>query len=67
MLSRTSTNASSMNWAPKRASVALNTRDELLMSLMASEAVVDSREYQVLTAEDVEELKKVLHPFSSPL
>ncbi|KAJ2917495.1 hypothetical protein MD484_g2918, partial [Candolleomyces efflorescens] len=34
------------------------TRDELLMSLMASEAVVDSREYSVLGTEEVEELKK---------
>jgi len=37
----------------------LNTRDELLISLMASEAVVDSRDYDILDAEQVDELKKV--------
>ncbi|KAG2013231.1 hypothetical protein CC2G_010164 [Coprinopsis cinerea AmutBmut pab1-1] len=57
-LSRASTSASSSQWNPKRASGPLNTRDELLMSLMASEAVVDSREYQILGTEEVEELKK---------
>jgi hypothetical protein len=29
------------------------------MSLLASEAVVDSRDFDILSAEDVEELKKV--------
>ena len=43
----------------KRLSGALNTRDELLMSLMASEAVIDSRDFEILSAEEVEELKKV--------
>lgn len=37
-------------------------RDQLLISLLSSEAVVDSREYEVLDAEEVEELKKVSHP-----
>ncbi|KAI5115009.1 hypothetical protein M0805_008266, partial [Coniferiporia weirii] len=42
----------------KRASGPVDTRDELLMSLLASEAIVDSREFDILSAEDVEELKK---------
>jgi len=29
------------------------------MSLMASEAVIDSRDFEILSAEEVEELKKV--------
>ncbi|KAF7352376.1 hypothetical protein MVEN_01201700 [Mycena venus] len=37
---------------------ALNTRDELLISLLASEAVVDSRDFEILSSEEVEELKK---------
>ncbi|KAI9431299.1 Up-regulated during septation-domain-containing protein [Lactarius indigo] len=36
----------------------VNTRDALLLSLMSSEAMVDSRGYEVLSAEEVEELKK---------
>lgn len=44
----------------KRLSGNLNTRDELLVSLMASEAVIDSRDFEILTAEEVEDLKKVL-------
>ncbi|KAF8267438.1 Up-regulated during septation-domain-containing protein, partial [Lactarius quietus] len=36
----------------------VNTRDALLLSLMSSEAMVDSRGYEILTAEEVEELKK---------
>jgi hypothetical protein len=36
-----------------------NARDQLFISLLSSEAVVDSREYHVLQAEEVEELKKV--------
>lgn len=43
----------------KRSSGFINTRDELLMSLLASEAVVDCREFAVLTLEEVEDLKKV--------
>ncbi|KAH8094933.1 Up-regulated during septation-domain-containing protein [Cristinia sonorae] len=35
-----------------------SVRDDLLMSLLASEAIVDSRGYEVLSAEEVEELKK---------
>lgn len=37
----------------------VNTRDDLLMSLLASEAVVDSRGFEILSAEEVEELKRV--------
>jgi hypothetical protein len=43
----------------KRTSGLLNNRDELLMSLLASEAVVDSRDFEILSAEEVEELKTV--------
>ena len=43
----------------KRISGNLDTRDELLVSLMASEAVIDSREFAILGAEEVDELKKV--------
>lgn len=43
----------------RQSGLRLNTRDELLMSLLASEAVVDSRDFDILSAEDVEELKKV--------
>ncbi|KAF9450966.1 hypothetical protein P691DRAFT_809166 [Macrolepiota fuliginosa MF-IS2] len=42
----------------KRSSGFSNTRDELLMSLLASEAVVDSREFTVLSSEEIEDLKK---------
>ena len=43
----------------KRASGPVDTRDELLMALLASEAIVDSRDFDILHSEDVEELKKV--------
>jgi len=39
-----------------------STKDELIIELLASEALVDSREYDILGAEQVEELKKV-HSF----
>ncbi|KAH7909402.1 Up-regulated during septation-domain-containing protein [Hygrophoropsis aurantiaca] len=42
----------------KRTSGLLNIRDDLLMSLLSSEAVVDSRECEILSAEEVEDLKK---------
>ena len=61
-ISRKSVNLSESGW--KRNSGPLNTRDELLMSLMASEAVIDSRGFEILTAEEVEDFKKV---YSSPL
>ncbi|KAF8559447.1 hypothetical protein OG21DRAFT_1503350 [Imleria badia] len=50
---------SSAGW--KHASGLVNIRDELLMSLLTSEAVVDSRECEILSAEEVEELKKEYH------
>lgn len=31
----------------------------MLMSLLSSEAVVDSRDFQILSAEEVDELKRV--------
>ena len=49
----------SVAYEPKRSSQMLNVRDDLLMDLLSSEAIVDSRGYQVLSAEEVEELKKV--------
>ncbi|KAG1805223.1 Up-regulated during septation-domain-containing protein [Suillus subaureus] len=42
----------------KRTSGLLNIRDDLLMSLLTSEAVVESRECEILSGEEVEELKK---------
>jgi len=42
----------------KRSSGPLNTRDELLISLLASQAVVDSRDFEILGSEEVDELKK---------
>jgi hypothetical protein len=36
-----------------------NTKDELIIELLASEAVVDSRDFEILDAEKVEDLKKV--------
>ncbi|KAH6914778.1 Up-regulated during septation-domain-containing protein [Coprinopsis sp. MPI-PUGE-AT-0042] len=66
-LSRASTSASPSQWNAKRASGPLNTRDELLMSLMASEAVVDSHDYQVLSTDEVEDLKKEHAVLSSRL
>ncbi|OAX34186.1 hypothetical protein K503DRAFT_869083 [Rhizopogon vinicolor AM-OR11-026] len=35
-----------------------NVRDDLLMSLLTSEAVIDSRECEILSGEEIEELKK---------
>lgn len=52
----------SVGYEPKRSSQMLNVRDDLLMDLLASEAIVDSRGYQILSAEEVEELKKVRPP-----
>ncbi|KAF8204781.1 hypothetical protein BJ912DRAFT_939289 [Pholiota molesta] len=49
----------------KRTSGNLDTRDELLISLMASEAVIDSRQFDILTAEEVDELKKEYQVLSS--
>ncbi|KAJ3895616.1 Up-regulated during septation-domain-containing protein [Lentinula edodes] len=35
-----------------------NTRDDLLLSLLASEAVVESRDFAILSSEEIDELKK---------
>ncbi|EGO02115.1 hypothetical protein SERLA73DRAFT_48805 [Serpula lacrymans var. lacrymans S7.3] len=51
--------SSNTDW--KRTSGLLNIRDELIMGLLASEAVVDSRECEILSAEEVEDLKKEHH------
>ncbi|KAG9317793.1 Up-regulated during septation-domain-containing protein [Chiua virens] len=55
----TSSEEGSLGW--KGSSELVNIRDELLMSLLTSEAVVDSRECEILSAEEVEELKKEFH------
>ncbi|KAJ3573692.1 hypothetical protein NP233_g2264 [Leucocoprinus birnbaumii] len=51
----------------KRSSGFTNTRDELIFSLLASEAVVDSRDFTILTSEEVEDLKKEQHVLSARL
>ncbi|KAI0701181.1 Up-regulated during septation-domain-containing protein [Cytidiella melzeri] len=61
-LSRKSTGTES-----KRSSQMLNIRDDLLMSLLASEAIVDSRGFEILSSEEVEELKKEQQVLSSRL
>lgn len=43
----------------KRASMIFSAKDDLLMSLLASEAIVDCRGFEILSAEEVEDLKKV--------
>ncbi|KAI0638527.1 Up-regulated during septation-domain-containing protein [Trametes polyzona] len=50
-----------------RRSSILSSKDDLLMSLLASEAIVDSRGCEVLSAEEVEELKKEYTVLSSRL
>ncbi|KIJ20530.1 hypothetical protein PAXINDRAFT_174869 [Paxillus involutus ATCC 200175] len=52
-------NSDAAGW--QRTSGLVNIRDELLTSLLTSEAVVDSRECEILSAEEVEELKKEHH------
>ncbi|KAJ8487534.1 hypothetical protein ONZ51_g4097 [Trametes cubensis] len=51
----------------RRSSTLLSTKDDLLLSLLASEAIVDSRGCEVLSAEEVEELKKEQQVLSSRL
>ncbi|KAK7696279.1 hypothetical protein QCA50_000933 [Cerrena zonata] len=51
----------------KRLSGTTNMRDELLITLLASDAIVDSRGYEILSAEEVEELKKEHTVLSSRL
>ncbi|KAL1737695.1 Up-regulated during septation-domain-containing protein, partial [Schizophyllum fasciatum] len=42
-------------------------RDELLVSLLASEAAIDSRDFEILSSEEVEDLKKEEHVLASRL
>ncbi|KAI0677214.1 Up-regulated during septation-domain-containing protein [Trametes maxima] len=51
----------------RRSSSILSSKDDLLISLLASEAIVDSRGCEVLSAEEVEELKKEHQVLSSRL
>lgn len=53
------TSSQSSDTAHKRTSSRLNIRDDLLLSLLASDAVVDSREFEILSSEEVDELKRV--------
>ncbi|KAF5363355.1 hypothetical protein D9756_000267 [Leucocoprinus leucothites] len=56
VITRKSVNKSDLE--VKRSSGFANTRDELIFSLLTSDAVVDSRDFTVLTSEEVEDLKK---------
>ncbi|KZT71513.1 hypothetical protein DAEQUDRAFT_665939 [Daedalea quercina L-15889] len=47
--------------------VVYNAKDDLLISLLASEAIVDSRGCEILSAEEVDELKKEHQVLSSRL
>ncbi|KAI0355361.1 hypothetical protein OH77DRAFT_1424841 [Trametes cingulata] len=51
----------------RRSSAMFSSKDDLLISLLASEAIVDSRGCEVLSAEEVEELKKEYTVLSSRL
>ncbi|KAL1664300.1 Up-regulated during septation-domain-containing protein [Schizophyllum commune] len=51
----------------KRSSTLVNLRDELLVSLLASEAAIDSRDFEILSSEEVEDLKKEEHVLASRL
>ncbi|KAI0047335.1 hypothetical protein FA95DRAFT_1559169 [Auriscalpium vulgare] len=52
-------NGASTNGSSTQGSGGVSSRrDALLMSLLSSEAVVDSRGYEIMSAEDVEDLKK---------
>ncbi|KZT05616.1 uncharacterized protein LAESUDRAFT_743869 [Laetiporus sulphureus 93-53] len=64
-LSRIPVDRSAMD--SKRSTAMFTTRDELLVSLLASEAIVDSRGCEILSAEEVEELKKEHQVLSSRL
>ncbi|KZT24552.1 hypothetical protein NEOLEDRAFT_1134960 [Neolentinus lepideus HHB14362 ss-1] len=65
VMSRKSIHHVDQNFRP--GSGMFNTKDELLMDLLASEAVVDSRNYLILSAEEVEELKKEQQVLTSRL
>jgi hypothetical protein len=47
------------NGSPPLPGAPVNTKDELIIELLASEAVVDSRDCEILGSEQVEQLKKV--------
>ncbi|CAG7848718.1 SubName: Full=Uncharacterized protein {ECO:0000313/EMBL:CCA69058.1} [Serendipita indica DSM 11827] len=46
---------------------ALNPKDELIIELLASEAVVDSRDYEILGTDQIDELKKELKALTARL
>jgi hypothetical protein len=60
----TSTSSSPSNYQASGGVKPANTRDALLLSLLSSEAMVDSRDYEILDAEELEELEKVSPIFS---
>jgi hypothetical protein len=60
----TSTLSSQSHYQASGGEKPANTRDALLLSLLSSEAMVDSRDYEILNAEEVEELEKVSPIFS---
>ncbi|KAJ3903501.1 Up-regulated during septation-domain-containing protein [Lentinula edodes] len=59
----TSSSSSSVNGLARKSlsstrPIQRNTRDDLLLSLLASEAVVESRDFAILSSEEIDELKK---------
>ncbi|KLO19890.1 hypothetical protein SCHPADRAFT_817661 [Schizopora paradoxa] len=55
-LSHNSLDSINQRW--KGSSSSVDTRDELMISLLASEEMLDSRDYDILSAEEVEDLKQ---------
>ncbi|EJU06500.1 hypothetical protein DACRYDRAFT_113194 [Dacryopinax primogenitus] len=45
-------------WRLKHSSTLLDTSDDMLLSLLASQAVVDARDFQMLSMDEVEDLKR---------
>ncbi|TFK66568.1 hypothetical protein BDN72DRAFT_823239 [Pluteus cervinus] len=64
-IARKPTPSSEPEWRPT--SQAMSTRDELLTSLLASEAMVESRDYPILGPEEIEDLKKEQQVLTSRL
>lgn len=58
-VSSLSRSRSELSGTPPLPPPVLNSKDELIIEVLASEAVVDSQEYEMLGAEEVEELKRV--------
>ncbi|KAF5392932.1 hypothetical protein D9757_001216 [Collybiopsis confluens] len=59
--SNTGSSSSSANGSTRKSGsgpIQRNTRDDLLLSLLASEAVVESRNFAILSSDEVDELKK---------